>query len=306
MRMMLILSLIGLLCVSVAGAQNPYSQQPTTQSPASSSTTTPSSSIQGCLSGSNGEYVLTQDNTGTIFKLNGDNNKLKDHVGHEVQVTGQLMGSSSPSGDQAQASAQAANSAPANTIQVSDVTMVSEQCGAGSGATTPPSASATPGSSSDTSGAATVSGTDNGSSSAASSPAANDLNAGAGQGTAASTSREASAGSGSQSGSSATVAANSASAAPAQAPDTTSNTPSSSNTMTQDSSGQSQPGQTGANPAQPESGTTAAKNNGENLPQTATSLPSLALLGMVLLVAGLVSATRRKTNRETGILGPID
>src|SRR5579859_5624676 len=45
--------------------------------------------IEGCLSGSNGNYTLT-DKNGTAYQLSGDTSKLADHVGHEVKITGTL------------------------------------------------------------------------------------------------------------------------------------------------------------------------------------------------------------------------
>jgi hypothetical protein len=44
-------------------------------------------SIQGCLQYSKHHYVLT-DSSGTGHQLSGYANKLKPHVGHEVEVTG--------------------------------------------------------------------------------------------------------------------------------------------------------------------------------------------------------------------------
>jgi hypothetical protein len=43
--------------------------------------------IQGCLSNASGQYFLT-DGSGTKHQLSGYANKLKAHVGHEVQITG--------------------------------------------------------------------------------------------------------------------------------------------------------------------------------------------------------------------------
>ena len=43
--------------------------------------------IQGCLQYTKRHYVLT-DSSGTAHQLSGYANKLKDHVGHEVAITG--------------------------------------------------------------------------------------------------------------------------------------------------------------------------------------------------------------------------
>ncbi len=42
---------------------------------------------QGCLSSSSGQYFLT-DSSGTRHELSGLDNKLKAHIGHEVEITG--------------------------------------------------------------------------------------------------------------------------------------------------------------------------------------------------------------------------
>src|SRR5882762_5494951 len=44
-------------------------------------------SVQGCLSGADGNYTLMVKN-GTSFKLAGDTAKLAEHIGHEIKVTG--------------------------------------------------------------------------------------------------------------------------------------------------------------------------------------------------------------------------
>lgn len=43
--------------------------------------------VEGCLSGSNGNYMLT-DSEGKSYELTGDTSKLANHVGHEMKVTG--------------------------------------------------------------------------------------------------------------------------------------------------------------------------------------------------------------------------
>src|SRR5438270_9511787 len=143
MRKLSFLTAVAILCACVAWAQDPSSQpttqdpnaqspstsqSPTNSSPSSNSTSPSNTGIQGCLSGSDGNYMLTQDGTGTVYKLSGGDSKLKDHVGHEVQVSGQLANTGTQ--DQTQASTPAGNTAAASgsVLQVSDVTMVSEKC----------------------------------------------------------------------------------------------------------------------------------------------------------------------------------
>jgi hypothetical protein len=137
MRKMFLLLSVGLLGVSMALAQDTSSTSPATAPNASATDSTNAGSVQGCLSGSDGNYTLTQDGTGTAFKLMGDETKLKKHVGHEVAVTGQPTGdsgSSTAASNQGQGDASASTTAGAGTtIQVTDVKMVAKQC-RGSGA----------------------------------------------------------------------------------------------------------------------------------------------------------------------------
>ena len=50
-------------------------------------TTSGMTTIQGCLQYTKRHYVLT-DSTGTEHQLSGNTNKLKAHIGHEIEVTG--------------------------------------------------------------------------------------------------------------------------------------------------------------------------------------------------------------------------
>ena len=43
--------------------------------------------VQGCLSGSEGNFTLTDDK-GTAYQLTGSTADLSAHVGHEIEVTG--------------------------------------------------------------------------------------------------------------------------------------------------------------------------------------------------------------------------
>jgi hypothetical protein len=127
---MFMLMTIALVCASVAFAQG----QSTQTSDQSSGTGAGDSTIQGCLSGSDGNYMLTVDGTGTMYKLSGKESKLKDHVGHEVAVTGQMSaaeGSAASQQDQGQGTSSTGSS---SVIQVSEVKMISKHCGSGTGA----------------------------------------------------------------------------------------------------------------------------------------------------------------------------
>ena len=87
----------------------PTQTSPSTTSPSQSSpstttqtttettqTSTSSSSIEGCLSGSAGNFTLT-DTAGKTWQLAGDTSKLSDHVGHQVRITGSEAGGSAGS-----------------------------------------------------------------------------------------------------------------------------------------------------------------------------------------------------------------
>ena len=62
--------------------------------------------IEGCLSGSAGNFTLT-DNAGKSYQLQGDSSKLTDHVGQHVRIKGTetaTASSTNPAGDTAAAS----------------------------------------------------------------------------------------------------------------------------------------------------------------------------------------------------------
>lgn len=80
--------------------------------------------VEGCLSGSNGNFTLT-DKNGTSYQLTGDTAKLTEHVGHEVKVTG--MSSSGAGGESA------STGAGSQTLQVSSVKHISKTCKSGGG-----------------------------------------------------------------------------------------------------------------------------------------------------------------------------
>lgn len=82
--------------------------------------------VEGCLSGSSGSYMLTDQN-GTMYQLSGDTAKLSEHVGHEIKVTG-----TSSSGGNAEP-ASGASAGAQQTIQVSSVKHISKTCKSGSG-----------------------------------------------------------------------------------------------------------------------------------------------------------------------------
>ena len=106
------------------------------------SSTSPSK-IQGCLTGSDGNFVLTQDNTTTAVKLVGAETQLKDNIGHEVSVTGQMINPTAGGQNQNPSAPTPDNTTPknnsptdngssttmgTNAFQVTEVRIVSDTC----------------------------------------------------------------------------------------------------------------------------------------------------------------------------------
>lgn len=119
----------GLLVISVlllaslwAAAQN---SGQTSEKSAGGQTT-----VEGCLSGSNGNYMLTDQN-GTMYQLTGDSAKLSEHVGHEIKVSG--TSSSAENSASGAGTATGASGSAQQTIQVTSVKHISKTCKSGSG-----------------------------------------------------------------------------------------------------------------------------------------------------------------------------
>lgn len=124
MRKIMLLSVL-LLGASWAVAQN--SAAPGQNDPQNTPTQSGSThamagahTVEGCLSGSNGKYTLT-DKEGKTYDLTGDTSKLADHVGHEVKITG-TEGSGSASSTSSQMGSSGAS------LEVSSVKHVSKTC----------------------------------------------------------------------------------------------------------------------------------------------------------------------------------
>lgn len=130
MRYLLLLSVL-LLGSLWAAAQNDPSQ--TSPSQTSPSQTTPTgtgaeTTVQGCLSGSSGNYTLT-DKNGNSFQLTGDTAKLSDHVGHEIKVTGTVSPTSASPSDAADSNKPGeASGSSQQGLEVSSVKHVSKTC----------------------------------------------------------------------------------------------------------------------------------------------------------------------------------
>ena len=128
MRRLLLLGSVLLLGASWAVAQD--TTAPSQNDPAQSTRTQSGSThaaagaqtVEGCLSGANGKYTLT-DKQGQSYDLTGDTSKLADHVGHEVKITGTAGEGSASSGSQM------GNTASGGmTLEVSSVKHVAKTC----------------------------------------------------------------------------------------------------------------------------------------------------------------------------------
>lgn len=76
--------------------------------------------VQGCLSGSEGSFTLT-DKSGTTYQLTGNTTSLNAHVDHEIQVTGTT----------AEAAASAVGSTP-KSIEVTKFKEIASKCSSSS------------------------------------------------------------------------------------------------------------------------------------------------------------------------------
>jgi hypothetical protein len=117
------------LGVTWVSAQTTSSQDPTSSQPQSSqmdktsqSNTASQTTVEGCISSSNGSYTLT-DSQGKTYQLMGDSAKLSKHVGHEVKVTGTESAASSASSDSGGMSGGSQMS-----VEVSSLKHVSKTC----------------------------------------------------------------------------------------------------------------------------------------------------------------------------------
>jgi Protein of unknown function (DUF5818) len=141
MRKLLLLLSVLLLGACWAVAQDSTSQPSSTTSDTSASsassgqtgstTAGSATSVQGCLSGSSGNYTLS-DKNGNTYQLTGDTAKLSEHVGHEVKVTGTSSSASTTGGGTTAGTAGQAG-ANAQTLEVSSVKHISKTCQNGGG-----------------------------------------------------------------------------------------------------------------------------------------------------------------------------
>ena len=86
-------------------------------------------SVQGCLSGADGNYTLMVKN-GTSFKLAGDTAKLAEHIGHEIKVTGTMTSASASPNNTDTSAGTTGQSTPSSggEIQVTSVKHIAKTC----------------------------------------------------------------------------------------------------------------------------------------------------------------------------------
>jgi hypothetical protein len=124
-RLLLLVSVL-LLSVSWVAAQDSASPGQTssnqTSASQSDSNAAGSQTIEGCLSGTNGKYTLT-DSQGKSYDVSGgDSAKLANHVGHEVKITGTVSsGSASSTGSQM-------GSSSGQTLEMTSMKHISKTC----------------------------------------------------------------------------------------------------------------------------------------------------------------------------------
>lgn len=131
-----ILLLSSILMLSAVWAMAQYGSQPSTSGQATTDTTTQSShsstdagstTLQGCLGGSDGNYSLT-DKTGTKYQLSGDTSKMTAHVGHTVQVMGTSGSGASSSTTSSQTGSMSGSADSGHTFNVTSFKHISGSC----------------------------------------------------------------------------------------------------------------------------------------------------------------------------------
>jgi hypothetical protein len=91
------------------------------QTPEAGSNSDPAN-VKGCLGGSDGNYTVVEDGSRQIFKITTSSVDLKPHLGHDVKLTGH------------KASEAASSGAADTSFAVTELSMISEHCGAAAAA----------------------------------------------------------------------------------------------------------------------------------------------------------------------------
>ena len=123
MKAIFILLGSGLLATTLVAAQDaPTASESTSAQTQTKTYQTSSSVIRGCLSGSDGNYTITDQN-GMQYQINGPDNQLAASVGHEIEVSTHQDTSSEASSQGDQPTARSSN-----TVQVSGIRDISKTC----------------------------------------------------------------------------------------------------------------------------------------------------------------------------------
>jgi len=124
MRQIFLLLSILLLGLSWAVAQDTTSVQ-TSRTGAGGQMT-----VEACLSGSNGNFTLT-DKNGMSYQLTVDTAKLTEHVGHEIKVTGTSESAGAGASGSTEPSGTASSASGGHALQVTSVKHISKSCKSG-------------------------------------------------------------------------------------------------------------------------------------------------------------------------------
>jgi len=98
--------LVSLIAAVLLSAVWVFAQDAQAGSSIPSQTGSSEMTVEGCLSGSAGNFTLT-DNAGKSYQLQGDTSKITDQIGHQVRIKGTQTATAiatTPSGDTASAS----------------------------------------------------------------------------------------------------------------------------------------------------------------------------------------------------------
>jgi hypothetical protein len=104
---------------TLGSGAKPEAQDPPSKSQSSSAQ---NSVIRGCLSGSTGNFTLTDQN-GMQYKLMGNDGALQSKVGHEIEISGAESQSAASNGDDQESVAHSPNA-----FQVAEVRDISGSC----------------------------------------------------------------------------------------------------------------------------------------------------------------------------------
>jgi hypothetical protein len=113
MKNVFLLMVVSALLVTLGFAQTP-----------DAGSNTSVANVSGCLGGSDGAYTVTEDGTHQVFKITTSSVDLKPHLGHDVKLIGH------------KASVTASSGAADNSFAVTELSMISEHCGAAAAAAT--------------------------------------------------------------------------------------------------------------------------------------------------------------------------